>query len=127
MNEKRMYYIYYGSQIFLNKKLPEFREDDDVHGFLELVRISDEAKNRGTRYDDYADILIVKNNNYHGIVEAAHDRLGALIEELTSYTADIYIHNPPRILMEYLNNQFIQGYIGLEIESETYMMQKDIR
>lgn len=62
--------------------------------FLELVKLSDAAKQNQYTFDQFANKLIIKNNNYNGIVEAAHDRLGPLIEDLTTDTAEIYIHNP---------------------------------
>jgi ATP-dependent Clp protease ATP-binding subunit ClpA len=67
----------------------------------------------------------VKNNNYHGIIEAAHDRLGPLIEELTTDTAEIYIHNPPRVLKEYLEEQFNRSLIELDLNTEEYSIKRD--
>lgn len=34
----------------------------------------------------------------------AHDRIGAIIKELTTNDAAIYIHNPPILLKEYLKS-----------------------
>ena len=105
MEDKRKYHIIIGSKGYFDMNLPEFTEDDVVDDFLELVKISDTAKQNRLLLDQHADILIIKNNSYHGIVEAAHDRLGPLIEELTTDDAEIYIHNPPSVLKEYLENQ----------------------
>ena len=105
--------------------LPEFTEDDVVDDFLELVKISDTAKQNRLMLDQHADILIIKNNSYHGIVEAAHDRLGPLIEELTTDDAEIYIHNPPSVLKEYLENQKERSLIELDIVSEKYEIKRD--
>ena len=69
--------------------------------------------------------MIIKNNNYHGIVDAAHDRLGPLIEDLTTDSADIYVHNPPRVLREYLDDQYKRSIIELDIVPEEYVMQRD--
>lgn len=77
MEDKRKYHIIVGSKAFFDSKLPSFSEDDEVNAFLELVKLSDTAKQN----HQYASILIVKNDNYHGIVEVAHDRLGPLIED----------------------------------------------
>ena len=55
-------------------------------------------------FDNYADILLVTNDNYNGITEQAHDRIGVLIEELTTDEAEIFIHNPPIVLNQYLEN-----------------------
>lgn len=57
--------------------------------FLELVKLSDIIKQSSYTFDQYANTLIIKNNNYYGIVEAAHDRLGPLIEDLTTDDAEI--------------------------------------
>ena len=82
MEDKRKYHIIIGSKGYFDMNLPEFTEDDVVDDFLELVKISDTAKQNRLMLDQHADILTIKNNSYHGIVEAAHDRLGPLIEEL---------------------------------------------
>ena len=103
MEDKRKYHIIIGSKAYFDASLPDFSEEDEVDTFLELVKLSDAAKQSRYNFDQYANTLIVKNNNYHGIVEAAHDRLGPLIEDLTTDDADIYIHNPPRVLKEYLH------------------------
>lgn len=125
MENKRKYHIIIGSKAFFDEKLPSFTEDDNVNTFLELVKLSDNAKQKGYQFDDFADNLIIKNNNYHGIVDAAHDRLGPLIEDLTTDSADIYVHNPPRVLREYLDDQYKRSIIELEIVPEEYVMQRD--
>lgn len=51
---------------------------------MELVKLSDIAKQNKIDFDFRTPMLILKNDNYHGIVDVAHDRLGALIEELTT-------------------------------------------
>ena len=94
MEDKRKYHIIIGSKAYCDASLRDFSEEDEVDIFLELVKLSDAAKQSRYNFDQYANTLIVKNNNYHGIVKAAHDRLGALIEDLTTDDADIYIHNP---------------------------------
>lgn len=125
MEDKRKYHIIIGSKAYFDTSLPMFTEDDVVDTFLELVKLSDTAKQNRLIFDQHADILIIKNNNYHGIVEAAHDRLGPLIEELTTDDAEIYIHNPPRVLREYLEDQHKRSLIELEIVSEEYEIKKD--
>ena len=115
MENKRKYHIIIGSKAFFDASLPDFTEYDDVKTFLELVKLSDAAKQNRWIFEEYADILILKNNNYHGIVDAAHDRLGSLIEDLTTENADIYIHNPPRVLKEYLEDQHEREMIILDI------------
>lgn len=125
MEDKRKYHIIIGSKGYFDMNLPEFTEDDVVDDFLELVKISDTAKQNRLMFDQHADILIIKNNSYHGIVEAAHDRLGPLIEELTTDDAEIYIHNPPSVLKEYLENQKERSLIELDIVSEKYEIKRD--
>lgn len=125
MEDKRKCHIIIGSKGYFDMNLPEFTEDDVVDDFLELVKISDTAKQNRLMLDQHADILTIKNNSYHGIVEAAHDRLGPLIEELTTDDAEIYIHNPPSVLKEYLENQKERSLIELDIVSEKYEIKRD--
>jgi hypothetical protein len=68
--------------------------------------------------------MILKNNNYHGIVESAHDRLGSLIEELTTDDATIYIHNPPRVLETYLEDLCNREIVDLTRISEKYAITR---
>ena len=105
MEDKRQYHIIVGSKAYFDASLPVFSKEEKVDTFLELVKLSDAAKENRSIFNQHARIIIVKNNNYHGIVEAAHDRLGPLIEDLTTDNAEIYIHNPPRVLKEYLEDQ----------------------
>ena len=123
MEDKRKYHIIIGSKAFFDANLPDFNEDDVVDSFLELVKLSDAAKQNRQIFDQYADILILKNNNYHGIIDAAHDRLGPLIEDLTTEHAEIYVHNPPRVLKEYLEDQYKRSLIELEIIPEKYTIE----
>lgn len=125
MEDKRKYHIIVGSKAYFDSKLPPFSEDDEVDTFLELVKLSDTAKQNRLIFNQYASILIVKNDNYHGIVEAAHDRLGPLIEDLTTDEAEIYVHNPPRVLKAYLEDQYKRDIIELEILREEYEIKRD--
>lgn len=125
MVNKRKYTVIIGSKAYFDANLPKFSPDDEVYTFLELVKLSDVAKQNYRSFDKYANKLIVKNNNYHGIVEAAHDRLGSLIEELTTDDAEIFIHNPPRVLKEYLDDQYNRSLIDLCIKSEGYGIKRD--
>lgn len=125
MQNKRKYHIVIGSKAFFDSKLPEFSETLNLDGFLELVRMSDTAKQAGIPFTEHADVLVLKNNNYHGIVDSAHDRLGGLIEDLTTDSSDIYIHNPPRVLREYLDNQFQRDIISLDVAEEKHEIKRD--
>jgi ATP-dependent Clp protease ATP-binding subunit ClpA len=122
MNNKRVYHIIIGPKSFFETKLPRFDENTEVSYFLELVKQSDELKQRGGSLDFKASTLILKNDNYHGITEQAHDRLGALIEELTDDEAEIYIHNPPTVLSYYLNNLKSMSVADVTYEKEIYLI-----
>ena len=125
MEDKRKYHIIIGSKAYFDSSLPIFTKEDEVDNFLELIKLSDAAKQSRYDFDQYAEKLVVKNNNYHGIVEAAHDRLGPLIEDLTTDDAEIYIHNPPRVLKEYLEDQYNRSLIELDITSEEYSIKRN--
>lgn len=125
MEDKRKYHLIIGSKAFFDAELTVFSEYDDVDTFLELVKLSDTAKQSRYTFDQHAEKLIIKNNDYHGIVDAAHDRLGPLIEDLTTDDAEIYIHNPPRVLKEYLEDQYMRSLIELDIKSESYEINRD--
>lgn len=131
---KRTYKIIIGSKAFfedhvlqLQSKLDNEGDGCLIENFLELVRLSDECKQRGRPFsdDDKAAFMRIKNDNYHGIVESAHDRLGSLIEELTVEDATIYVHNPPTALQAYLEGLSERGKIGLSYEREKYEIKRE--
>ncbi|OLN30339.1 AAA family ATPase [Desulfosporosinus metallidurans] len=133
MVDKRTYHIVIGSKAFFDAQVKKLEEKQDeeyeenvIKIFLELVRLSDERKQRGYPFldEDKASIMILKNDNYHGIVESAHDRLGSLIEELTTDDAIIYIHNPPIILEAYLEGLHYRGLIHLSRDKEEYSINR---
>lgn len=131
MVDERTYHIVIGSKAFFDaqvkkheEKLDEEYEENVIHSFLELVRLSDERKQRPFSDEDKASIMILKNDNYHGIVESAHDRLGSLIEELTTDNAIIYIHNPPIILEAYLEGLHYRELIHLSRDKEEYSIKR---
>lgn len=132
--EIREYKIIIGSKAFfdyhvrlLEARLSEEYGDYLIEIFMELVRFSDECKHRGHSFsdDDRAMFMLVKNDNYHGIVETAHDRLGSLIEELTMDDAIIYVHNPPTTLHAYLESLYSRSKIKLSYEKETYDIKRE--
>ena len=129
MTRKRHYYIIIGSKAYFDVATARI-ETNESKGFLELVRLMDNTKlvknlDQRTLDSIKAQILIIKNDNYHGIVDAAHDRLGGLIEELTTDTAKIYVHNPPQQLSRYLSDQFERQIIDLDIDRETYKIKRE--
>jgi len=130
----RQYKIVIGSKAYfddqvrlLEEKLAQVSDDYLIENFLELVRFSDDRKQRGNLFtdNDKASIMLVKNHNYHGIVESAHDRLGSLIEELTTDDATIYIHNPPTTLVTYLEGLHARLKIRLIYVRETYDIKRE--
>lgn len=132
MKDQRKYKIVIGSKKFfdsnikiLEDKLDKLAVEYTIDNFLELVRSSDECRNRGqTGHLGEAKIMILKNDNYHGIVDSAHDRLGALIEDLTTADAQIVIHNPPIVLNTYLKSLGSRELISLEYVKEEYDIRR---
>lgn len=125
MKDKRKYHIIIGSKAYFDMNLSVSAQADMENDFLELVKLSDTTRQNGQMFGQRTNILILKNNNYHGIVETAHDRLGALIEELTTRDAEIYIHNPPRVLKEYLEDQYKRSLIELDVVIQEYEIKRD--
>ena len=131
MDESRRYTIVIGSkQFFDNFVASEFSNVslDVSSSFLYMVRLNDNArnKNRGDFVDfDKSEMLLVKNDDYHGIVESAHDRLGPLIEDLTTENAVIIVHNPTITLENFLVGQQSRGLIKLGYEREKHQMMRD--
>lgn len=124
MNNIREYIVINGSKTFFNSYIQE-TEIDRVSNFLELVKLSDASKQNGQPFRNKTSLLIVKNDDYHGIVDTALDRLGPLIEELTMDGAKIYVHNPPRVLLEFLNSLYEQNKICLKIHSQERKIVKE--
>lgn len=131
MTEKRCYHIIIGSKAFFETKISDANCGDSV-SFLEHVRLFDNAKLLQSNDTISAlldklksSILIIKNDNYHGIVESAHDRLGGLIEDLTRENAEIFVHNPPQNLFSYLIDQDKRKIIDLDIVTEQYCIKRD--
>lgn len=125
----RTYNVIIGSKAFFEQKIPAQDEWTSVDFFLDLVRKSDEQRKSGNSdlSEIKADILIVKNDHYHGIVETAHDRLGGLIEDLTTDDAQIYIHNPPAGLKALLEQMKARGSIDLDCVAEKYQISRDAK
>lgn len=125
----RTYHIIVGSKSFFDIHIPQVDEYGEPHidYFLDLVRYSDEQRKLGQHFldEDRAELLVIKNDNYHGIVESAHDRLGSLIEELTMEDAEIFVHNPPATLKTFLDMQKGQGRINCTYDPEIYTIKRD--
>lgn len=116
----RKYHIIIGSKPFFNDYLNK-TGIEGAKSFLDLVRLSDSLKYQ--KYDPNlvkADCMVVRNDDYHGIVNSAHDRLGELIKDLTDDDATIYIHNPPSTIKAQLNTQYEREEIELDFNEEKY-------
>ncbi len=127
----RNYYIYIGSKAFFDSKvttkISESYFNKEADQFLDKVKLSDEKRQRGLPFtdEDKSEILVLKNDNYNGIIETAHDRLGSLIEELTSENSTIFLHNPPTKLLSDLKSQAQINIVALNIEQETYTIKRE--
>ena len=121
----RSYHIIIGSKSFFEQSIKRTDVYDKACYFLDLIKEADAAKQKGVNFSHNADVLILKNDNYHGIVETAHDRLGPIIEELTTEDAEIFIHNPPRVLREFLDELYNRNEIELKEEKEHYIIERD--
>ncbi|MDG6188450.1 AAA family ATPase [Lactococcus formosensis] len=122
---KRKYFIFTGSKEYFLSHLPKFASSECTKSFLDIVKESDEYKTKGFNFDDKADNLILSNDNYNGITEQAHDRIGALIEEVTKDDSKIYIHNPPITLKHYLEGLQLNPEVSIEYSSQTYEFDRD--
>ena len=137
MDEKRSYTIITGSKDYFSTKVNAILEECEfafADNFVQMVqehddwrkRISIEGISRTEKQDfEKTDFLIVRNSDYHGIVETAHDRLGVLIEDLTNDDAKIYVHNPTKLLEDYLRKQQARNEITLSYDRETYTMSNN--
>lgn len=126
----RIYKIVIGSSSYFDKALDEAysiidEKNGKIPSFLELIRIFDAQKQSGNTDTVETPLLFIRNNDYNGIVNAAHDRLGPLIEDITHDKELILIHNPPRVLYEYLQDKKARNLITLEEDREEYSIQKE--
>lgn len=126
----RIYKIVIGSSSYFDKALDEAysiidEKNGKIPSFLELIRIFDAQKQSDNTDTVKTPLLFIRNNDYNGIVNAAHDRLGPLIEDITHDKALILINNPPRVLYEYLQDKKARNLITLEEDREEYSIQKE--
>ena len=125
----RSYKIVIGSSSYFDKALDEAyskidEKDIRIPSFLELIRIFDTQKQSGNPDTVKTPLLLIRNNDYNGIVNSAHDRLGPLIEDITLDDACILVHNPPRVLYEYLHDKHSRDLIILDETREEYSIQR---
>lgn len=128
MDNCRNYYIIIGSKGYFDEEVDKkfSGNPSELKSFIELVRLSDEKSKNGIPFsdDDKADCLLIKNDHYHGIVDTAHDRLGTLIEEVTTESAEIYVHNPTSKLYTHINNLKLRKLINLYKIKQEYSIER---
>lgn len=113
-----------GSKTFFQEQIKDL---SDAVSFLDLIKLSDayHGKNQVFPEDLKAELMILRNDNYHGITEQANDRLGNLIYDLTTDDSTIWIHNPPSNLLFFLNNQKNASEITLTITPQKHDIVRD--
>lgn len=121
----RTYHVIIGSKTYFYERVASYNCDSFTPTFLDLVKESDECKQRGVSFDNFAEVLLITNDNYNGITEQAHDRIGVLIEELTDEDAEIFVHNPPTVLKHYLENLQDLETVTVDYDKEEYSISKD--
>ncbi len=121
----RTFNVIIGSRNFFDDCVKDAASNADF--FIDLVKLSDSLRNSRMPFndDDKAEILIIKNDGYNGITEAANDRIGALIYELTLEDAVIWVHNPPSNLLRFLNGQESIHQIDLNFIRQEYDLERD--
>lgn len=117
----RIINVVIGSKAFFQEQI------NDLTGavsFLDLIKLSDAYHGNNEIFPDElkAELMILRNDNYHGIKEQANDRLGNLIYDLTTDDSTVWIHNPPSNLLFFLNNQ----KSACEITLNTIVQSHDI-
>jgi len=101
----RKYYIVRGSSGYFEEIFRSLDLFAEAENFLDLIALYDNSRNARKLFTSHAKFMICRNDNYHAIVEQAHDRLGPLMDEITKDTAEILIHNPTERLMRHIKLQ----------------------
>ncbi len=116
--------IVIGSKAYFQEQIKDF---SDAVSFLDLIKLSDSYLGKKQVFPDElkAKLMILRNDNYHGITEQANDRLGNLIYDLTTDDSTIWIHNPPSNLLFFLNNQKNASEITLNTNTQTHDIVRD--
>lgn len=133
-DSRRVYTVIIGSKEYFSAQIASVLDERGItvaDNFVQMVQKHDDWRKRlsiegisKTEKDEFekTDFLIVRNSDYHGIVETAHDRLGVLIEDLTDDNAVIFVHNPTKLLEDYLSKLNARSEITLLYNRETYGM-----
>lgn len=116
--------IVIGSKAYFQEQIKNF---SDAVAFLDLIKLSDSYLGKKQVFPDElkAKLMILRNDNYHGITEQANDRLGNLIYDLTTDDSTIWIHNPPSNLLFFLSNQKNASEITLNTTTQTHDIVRD--
>ena len=116
--------IVIGSKAYFQEQIKDLF---DAVSFLDLIKLSDAYHGKNQVFPDElkAELMILRNDNYHGITEQANDRLGNLIYDLTTDDSTIWIHNPPSNLLFFLNNQKNASAITLNTTTQTHDIVRD--
>ena len=116
--------IVIGSKAYFQEQIKDL---SDAISFLDLIKLSDAYHGKNQVFPDElkAELMILRNDNYHGITEQANDRLGNLIYDLTTDDSTIWIHNPPSNLLFFLNNQNNASAITLNATTQTHDIVRD--
>ena len=116
--------IVIGSKAYFQEQIKDL---SDAVSFLDLIKLSDAYHGKNQVFPDElkAELMILRNDNYHGITEQANDRLGNLIYDLTMDDSTIWIHNPPSNLLFFLNNQKNASAIALNTTTQTHDIVRD--
>ena len=136
-DERRSYTVIIGSKEYFSTRIATVLNERKItlaDNFVQMVQEHDDWRKRfsiegisHTEKDPFekTNFLVVRNSDYHGIVETAHDRLGVLIEDLTTDDAEIYVHNPTKLLEDYLKKQKTRNEITLSHDNEAYKIPND--
>ena len=125
MMKKRKYNVIIGSSAYFDHCIQKSPNHVKAMSFMELIKQFDLSKSDSRYKFQRAAKLIIKNNSYNGIVLTAHDRLGPLIEEITTIDAEVYVHNPPRILNEYVLDLKAREEIEFDLQCQEYAFERD--
>jgi len=136
MSDHRIYTVIIGSKSFFNNKIDSLLSSVSIglkNDFRYMVREHDnfgkrlfiDGVSKNSAVFERTDILIIRNDDYHGIVETAHDRLGVLIEDLTTENAQIFVHNPTKTLKNHLERLKSQNEIELSCVPEPYSIERN--
>lgn len=122
----RTFNIVIGSRVFFQQQVSSFEEE--AKHFLNMVRLSDSYRNGKMPFPDSerANLLIVRNDDYHGLVEQACERLDGLIYDLTTEDAVIWLHNPPSKVAQFLETQSFSQHIILNKSIQKYDINRNI-